>query len=294
VLVEDLGRTAKAPLASPTEFQTSSPLWHGGVLPYREATRLAECTKSTGNPDLCRRDILGEKLVQVGPDPGTVLRKETIDIRGTRLTREAGWTWKDWNPIQGVLEALPDAILQETAGSRWFREAAPVCTAAALAAKACDPARAAATDGISRKVTVYDKAFEATSARSGAGTELQRKITHEIGHLADAAPIRGRRDPTLHQTLSGVGVRRGMLDGRSTLLDVVNPRTTGEFQKAAIADGLVTNGGQIVSGGLTEYGQTSWKELFSESFALYATDPDLLRAVRPNVFAYFAAKYPRR
>jgi hypothetical protein len=141
---------------------------------------------------------------------------------------------------------------------------------------------------------VYDKAFEATSTRSGTSTELQRKITHEIGHLADAKPLRGKVDPSKHQTLSGVGVKKGKLDGKTTLLDVVNPKTTGEFQKAAIADGLVARDGQIVSGGLTEYGQTSWKELFSESFALYTTDPDLLRAIRPNVFVYLAAQYPKR
>jgi hypothetical protein len=294
VLVEDLGRIEKAPLASPTEYQTSSPLWHGGTLPYVEATKLAECNKTTGDPDRCRRDILGEKLIPIGPSPGTVLKKETIDIRGIKLTREPGWTWKDWNPIQGVLEALPDTILREAAGSRWFREAAPVCTAAAVAAKACDPARAAAADGISRKVTVYDKAFDATSTRSGTSTELQRKITHEIGHLADAKPLRGKADPSKHQTLSGVGVKKGMRDGKSLWLDVASPRTTGDFQKAAIADGLVTKDGQILSGGLTEYGQTSWKELFAESFALYTTDPDLLRAIRPNVFAYLAKQYPKR
>ncbi|HEX3126864.1 MAG TPA: DUF4157 domain-containing protein [Thermoanaerobaculia bacterium] len=294
VLVEDLGRTEKAPLASPTEIQLPSPLFRGSTLPYVEATKLAECSTNTGDLDRCRRDVLGEKLVPVGPSPGTVLSKERLDIRGTKLTREAGWTWKDWNPIQGVLEALPDSILQEAAGSRWFREAAKVCTPAAVRAGSCDPNRAAEADGITRKVTVFDKAFEATSTRSGTSTELQRKITHEIGHLADARPIRGTADPTKHQTLSGIGVQHGMLGGRRTLLDVPSTTTTGDFQKAAIADGLVTSGGQIVSGALTEYGQTSWKELFSESFALYTTDPDLLRAVRPNVFAYLAARYPRR
>lgn len=294
VLVEDLGKITKAPLASPTEYQTSSPLWHGGTLPYKEATKLAECTKNTGDPDRCRRDVLGEKLVPIGPAPGTVLKKESLEVQGVKLKREAGWTWKDWNQIQGVLEALPKAILEEAAGSSWLREAAPVCTAAALAAKACDPAWAASTDGFKQTITVYDKAFETTSTRFGTSTELQQKISHEIGHLADYKPVRGKADPTKHHTLSGRGIKKGTLGGKFIWEDVVERKTTGDFQKAAIADGLVTKDGQIVSGGLTDYGQTGWKELFPESFSLYATDPELLKAIRPNIYNYFAARYPTR
>jgi hypothetical protein len=34
------------------------------------------------------------------------------------------------------------------------------------------------------------------------------------------------------------------------------------------------------------------QEYYAESFALYRTSPDLLRRIRPNVFAYFESESP--
>ena len=36
-----------------------------------------------------------------------------------------------------------------------------------------------------------------------------------------------------------------------------------------------------------------WAENHAESFAVYVTDPELLRGLRPNVYAYFEKRYPR-
>jgi hypothetical protein len=49
-----------------------------------------------------------------------------------------------------------------------------------------------------------------------------------------------------------------------------------------------------LKGGVTEYGNTDWSELYAECFALYTTDPATLKLIRPNVYAYFAAKFPRQ
>ena len=71
--------------------------------------------------------------------------------------------------------------------------------------------------------------------------------------------------------------------------------TTGTFREAAIRDGLQVgdHNKRIIGGGVTKYGEKSWQELFAESFALYMTDPDLLRAIRQNVFMYLEKTYPK-
>ena len=43
----------------------------------------------------------------------------------------------------------------------------------------------------------------------------------------------------------------------------------------------------------TDYAGTNWEEAFAESYALYATEPDTLRRLRPAVHAYFVKRYPR-
>jgi hypothetical protein len=82
----------------------------------------------------------------------------------------------------------------------------------------------------------------------------------------------------------------GQHDGRRT------------FQAAARADGVrPARGGQTtaegttatLSGGPTTYSDTDYGELYADSLALYVLDPDLLRAIRPHIFVYFARLYPR-
>jgi hypothetical protein len=58
-------------------------------------------------------------------------------------------------------------------------------------------------------------------------------------------------------------------------------RTTPEGSTAAL------------SGGPTTYADTDYQELFAEAYALYVTEPETLRRIRPATFAYFAARYPR-
>ena len=47
-----------------------------------------------------------------------------------------------------------------------------------------------------------------------------------------------------------------------------------------------------LTGGITAYSNTDWQELFAESFALYVNDPNLFRVLRPNLYQYFATKFP--
>jgi hypothetical protein len=36
-----------------------------------------------------------------------------------------------------------------------------------------------------------------------------------------------------------------------------------------------------------------WQEYFAESFALYQASPDLLRQMRPKVFAFMEKQFPK-
>jgi hypothetical protein len=57
-----------------------------------------------------------------------------------------------------------------------------------------------------------------------------------------------------------------------------------EFRAAAATDGSVR---------ITEYAGKSWSEYFAESFSLYVVDPQALEWLRPEIYRYFTAQFPR-
>jgi hypothetical protein len=66
-----------------------------------------------------------------------------------------------------------------------------------------------------------------------------------------------------------------------------------DFLKAAALDGLVLTNEKVTSRSITKYGEKNITEQFAELFSVYLTDPKLLEAIRPHVYAYFAARFPR-
>ena len=69
----------------------------------------------------------------------------------------------------------------------------------------------------------------------------------------------------------------------------------GDFRAAATKDGIkLPTGGTSLTGGPTEYSNSNWEDIYAESFAIYVTDPELLKLTRPNLHAYFVKKYPRK
>jgi hypothetical protein len=66
-----------------------------------------------------------------------------------------------------------------------------------------------------------------------------------------------------------------------------------DFLKAAALDGLVLTGERVTSGSISEYAKKNIIEQFAELFAVYWTDPKLLQVIRPNVYAYFEARFPK-
>jgi hypothetical protein len=92
------------------------------------------------------------------------------------------------------------------------------------------------------------------------------------------------------RSLSGVGWQD---DGKTRTMTEAPAGGDTDFLKAATLDGLVLTAEKVTSGSITEYGKKNVVEQFAELFSVYLTDPKLLQAIRPNVYAYFAARYPR-
>ena len=107
-------------------------------------------------------------------------------------------------------------------------------------------------------------------------------------YAADKAALKDALDKS--RSLAGVGWQD---DGRTRTLTNAPAAGDSDFMKAAALDGLVLTAEKVTSGSITEYGKKNITEQFAELFSVYLTDPKLLQAIRPNVYAYFAARFPK-
>jgi hypothetical protein len=117
-----------------------------------------------------------------------------------------------------------------------------------------------------------------------ASCEDQAKATFEREKV-------GLQD-TLDKARSLSGVTGRDLESLDTVPDPA-PDPGVELMKAASKDGLKLDGANVTKeSSITGYGARNILEQFAELFAIYLTDPKLLQAIRPNVYAYFAARFP--
>lgn len=99
-----------------------------------------------------------------------------------------------------------------------------------------------------RALTLFGAAFS-------SDYEMRFTVAHELGHAISQRP-----------TEDGTSKRR-----RSA---------TKEYKKAANLDGGL-------AAAITDYGSTKWEEHFSEAFAMFVSEPDTLKALRPHTHAHF-------
>lgn len=303
VFVEEIGAIPPKPITM-AEIWDQTPQGRFGnptVFEDPQAGPLRDCLEGA-SPELCHRGVIVGKRRLGDPDPLVELKKSPVTIRKVTFERGPGWWDRDWSAMVGVLEGLPDSVLKEIAGVKFLRQPIYVCKPDEPADE-CDPAfTTATTNPFTKTVTVFDAAFKESTTRFGMVTELARTLVHELGHIADFNPI----EPALREsdakmlaarTHSGSGwVKHPDPRGvRITYTELGGGAAKGSFREAAIQDGLVAENDnkKIVSGALNEHTKTSWRELYAESFSLYLNDPDLLKAIRPNVFKYLAKTYPR-
>jgi hypothetical protein len=112
-----------------------------------------------------------------------------------------------------------------------------------------------------RRITVYADFFSANIEQQAF------LMAHEFGHALDFRPNEG---------VKGKG-------GAS----LSSAKGKGSFGEALKLDGGVKKG--VSTYDLT---QTKESEYFAEAFTMYINQPKTLKALRPNVYAYFLAKYP--
>ncbi len=121
--------------------------------------------------------------------------------------------------------------------------------------------RQAGSTSWERRITVFGEFFR-------MNTEQQAfTMIHEIGHALDYRP---NEDP-------------GDTGGPS--LSAATGR--GSFRRAVRDDGGLARG-------VSTYGATAsdYDEYYAEAFAMFRTQPDTLRALRPHVYEYFNTQYP--
>lgn len=297
---------------SGTAPRPPKPLWEAfpgpfseaqGPLPAREAREMRDCQGRGASLDACRKVVLGIGAPEPTP---LVLDKATVDIGKAKVKRGDGWKETDWKAVEATLAGLPESARKIADGVTFLREAKNVCTEAQAMAKTCDPEWSGKANSIKKAITIFDNAFNKSTTRYGQSTWLETVVVHELGHIADDAPLNAawakfkvdKNESKVFKARSRSGqawIKLILKSKTEYKMTQLRGAAKGSFREAAIQDGLSVQDESktIVSGGVTAYGQTSWDELFAESFALYYLDPDLLKAIRPKTYAYFLATFPK-
>lgn len=161
-------------------------------------------------------------------------------------------------------------------------------------------------------VVLFDSLFDPSDARFGESTKAVQEITHEIAHAIDLMPL-SKAWKTYESTGKESKLKGAQSESGSTWQQDASgtwqmaeriDKTKAGFRKAATKDGVKVTTSTIATdtgtetlthlkGGLSEYSNKDWTELYAESFALYVTDPATLKLLRPNIYAYFAKQFPR-
>jgi hypothetical protein len=163
-------------------------------------------------------------------------------------------------------------------------------------------------------IVLFDTAFQPSQRRYGEGgrfvTETVRVVAHEIGHaVAETEPRvareaeRGRSTAktkrSRRKATSATGWRWGITTEKGKRVwDYQHETTKTDFVRALKADATRPEKGKKKGAvSITDYPTTysatgdKLREMYAESFSLYVTDPETLRLLRPNVYAYFETRF---
>lgn len=290
-----LNSTIEVPLEFPPPFGTS------GIARFTYAT-------VEPKPEACRRVVIIETLNSVpeeAPSPADFAR---FQRHGFHLA--PGWTEKEQRALYAALRRLSDRWLSQIEGLTFNRDKE-------------HPAKLGGEyQSRTHTITMYDSSFTSFDVRFDSVDRTVAAIAHELGHVFDLFPLRhaaeryksslaelsedldeyksasSSRPSAAHklletQTVAGI---RNMEAARSLSgyrwvnrpvgFDIVEAEDAGanEFRRAAESDGPIR---------ITKYAEKSWSEYFAECFSFYVVDPELLDALRPNIYAYFAKRFPR-
>lgn len=240
--------------------------------------------------------VAGQPQVKNQP----ISRGGKIKVSGATFTAVGNWPASRLAYLEKALSLIPTKALTVVAGLKFKIDAG---------------SSSSGEDGHyeskTHTVHLYASAFKISAARYGESPWPVQAITHEIGHAIDRLPLeqawqkaKAANSPgPLQKVISPSGLKWHK-PGPDWEIDERIKKIDNAFRKAAQADRVATTSSQVqdtsgktvklehLKGGVTEYGNQNWTELYAESFALYVTSPATLALIRPNIYKYFKARFP--
>ncbi|MEP7309651.1 MAG: DUF4157 domain-containing protein [Acidobacteriota bacterium] len=164
------------------------------------------------------------------------------------LTHDAVFPDSLWQRILGALGKIPESLLMR------IRDVTFDASPAEQGAKkeAAEFASVFKNGAWTKTITLYQKMVRSKDP------DFAFTLAHEIGHAIDDAPAEGPKGVVADAYV----------------------RNDAQFKEAARKDG-----GRAKA--ITEYAKTDDNEFFAECFALFIQQPATLKALRPNIYAYF-------
>jgi len=132
------------------------------------------------------REVLIEDLGSLGVEGSTKARGEVQQSKfnAHNFRRGSGWSNQEFAGALAAIDKIPDAILSPVDGISFARDTA----------SKTDPKAGGDYNPDTHTITMYDRAFPATSTRFGKPGEVSddtvRSVEHEIGHAVDLLPLR--------------------------------------------------------------------------------------------------------
>ncbi|MFE0022443.1 DUF4157 domain-containing protein [Amycolatopsis sp. NPDC059021] len=291
---------------------------HGGT---RSTYRFTQVRHAAVRRQAATSEVLVEQLAALGPERDRTLVRpggqELFDRH--RFVRDASWTsGTEYAQLLGALATIPESMLAGLDGIRFLRVAAI-------------PDAAAEYRLAPHEIAVADNAFASAGALRAyqgprqAAPDFDRLIAHEIGHAIDQAALRGpltasnqakdaqnaflrqhgtprrrggflippaqvaawnqvrQAERAARTALEAVDAESGARFDNGQATDTLRPRTRNDFRDAAGHGGARR---------ITTYSDKGWREYYAEAFALYVTDPEGLKRLRPHVYDFFARHHP--
>lgn len=226
-----------------------------------------------------------------------------FSIGSTNFNLSGAWSDNHYAILRQALSLLPASALTAAAGVS-FRKTS----------SSGSGGEAGEYDQATDTISIHSNAFPGSSVRVGQRSQGAYNILHEIGHALDLRDLEkawntfntagqstaARRTLLRHRSPSGTRYVRDSSGDYNIEQDMSDD--SGAFRQAARRDqvrqdtsGRVTTEGTTATlrGGITSYSDTDYQELFAEAFALYISAPETLRQLRPSIYNYFNARYPR-
>ena len=251
-----------------------------------------------GTPTAGKKKRLIVEIVRGTPpvDPKSVNVKDSSSrITKAGLKFGAGFGSDDERrPLLAALNRVSDTILAAAAGVTFVRSGE-------AKGPTGEPGHYEPT---TRSITLYQTADQTSGASPDAGGSsfFAWAVTHELGHAIDYAKLAAaiaKRDEVARQLKAATDARKPQADLDKLKADLETAKTAVD---AAHTGSDALKGGNLAQGDafkilssqpVSPYGAKGKGEDFAESFALFVTDPDLLKSIRPDKYAYFQERYSK-